>query len=136
MGRVMTHWFCMMVGLVSSCQLLAQPDTSRVLFLGNSYTAYNNLHTLVQQLGQQGNRVVIVDRNTPGGYTLAQHLTNAASMQRIRQGNWDAVVLQEQSQIPTIPFYRDGQFMPAGQDLADSIRAYQQIGRASCRERV
>lgn len=117
--------YALLLCLGSTFQLFAQPDTTRVLFLGNSYTGYNNLHSLVQQLGQQGNRVVIVDRNTPGGHTLAQHLGNAASLQRIRQGGWDAVILQEQSQIPTIPLYRDGQFMPAGQDLADSIRAYQ-----------
>lgn len=116
----------LLLGLLGApIQLLAQPDTTRVLFLGNSYTAFNNLPNLVQQLGQQGSRVVITSSNTPGGYTLAQHLTNTNALQFIRQGNWDVVILQEQSQIPTIPFYRDGQFMPAGQDLADTIRAYQ-----------
>ncbi len=41
--------------------------------------------------------------NTPGGFTFQGHSTNANTLSRIAQGNWDYVVLQEQSQRPSFP---------------------------------
>ncbi|MBT8196295.1 MAG: T9SS type A sorting domain-containing protein [Bacteroidia bacterium] len=46
---------------------------------------------------------LIYDNNTPGGYTLEGHSTNANSLNKIMQGDWDFVVLQEQSQRPSFP---------------------------------
>jgi hypothetical protein len=43
------------------------------------------------------------DSNTPGGYTFQGHSTNATSLAKISAGNWDFVVLQEQSQLPSFP---------------------------------
>ena len=81
-------------------------DTLRVLFLGNSYTASNNLPSLCQQFAEAEGNVLITDSNTPGGQTLISHSTNSTSLQKISQGNWDYVVLQDQSQVPTIDFLR------------------------------
>ncbi len=116
---LLLFWSCLF-----ATALQAQPDTMRVLFLGNSYTANNNLPNLVQQLGAGQGKTVIVDSHTPGGQTFGQHHQDATSLQKIRQGNWDAVVLQEQSQIPTIPYYRDNDMYPAARLLTDSIRQY------------
>lgn len=74
----------------------------RILFLGNSYTEYNNLPQLIQQMAQSTGNQMIFDKNTPGGYTLKQHSTNAISLEKIYQGNWDFVVLQDQSQYPAM----------------------------------
>ena len=46
---------------------------------------------------------LIFDSNTPGGYTLEAHSTNITSLNKIKAGNWDYVVLQEQSQRPSLP---------------------------------
>ncbi len=78
-------------------------DTLRVLFLGNSYTGVNNLPQLVADVAQSAGDVLIFESNTPGGYTLEGHSTNSISLQKIAQGNWDYVVLQEQSQRPSFP---------------------------------
>jgi len=46
---------------------------------------------------------LIFDSNTPGGYTFSQHTTNATTLQKINSNDWDYVVLQEQSQLPSFP---------------------------------
>lgn len=78
-------------------------DTVRVLFLGNSYTFVNDLPNTFRMLGNAAGKVIEVDSNTPGGYTFAQHVTNGTSLGKIALGNWDYVVLQEQSQMPSFP---------------------------------
>lgn len=46
---------------------------------------------------------LIFDSNAPGGYTFTAHLNNATTLSKIQAGNWDYVVLQEQSQSPSYP---------------------------------
>lgn len=77
--------------------------TKKVLFLGNSYTAVNNLPQLIADVASSTGDSLIFDSNTPGGYTLEGHSSNATSIDKIAQGNWDFVVLQEQSQRPSLP---------------------------------
>ena len=78
-------------------------EIKRVLFLGNSYTSVNNLPGMTAACAQSAGDSLIIDSNTPGGYTFEGHSTNAISLQKIAQGNWDFVVLQEQSQRPSFP---------------------------------
>lgn len=79
-------------------------QTKRALFLGNSYTAYNSLANLTVDLSGSAGFELEVASNTPGGYTLEGHSTNANSLALIEQGNWDFVILQEQSQRPSFPY--------------------------------
>lgn len=75
----------------------------RVLFIGNSYTYVNNLPQMLADVALSVNDTVIFDSNTPGGYTLQGHSTNQTTLTKIMAGNWDVVVLQEQSQRPSFP---------------------------------
>lgn len=77
--------------------------TKKVLFLGNSYTQVNNLPLLIKNIANSTSDDVIYDSNLPGGYTLQGHSTNTTSLNKIQVGNWDFVVLQEQSQLPSFP---------------------------------
>ena len=72
-----------------------------VLFLGNSYTYVNNLPQITADIATSMNDTLLFDSNTPGGYTLQGHSTNATSLSKIMVGNWNYVVLQEQSQLPS-----------------------------------
>ena len=99
-------------------------ESKRVLFLGNSYTFYNNLPLLVSTLSKSAGKDLIVESNSPGGLIIEGHLTNLISMQYIRDGKWDYVVLQEQSQLPTIDFYRHNSMYPSMTAIADTIRKY------------
>ncbi len=99
-------------------------ETKKVLFLGNSYTAVNNLPNIISALATSTSDALVFDSNTPGGQTLQQHVQNAASTNKIAQDNWDFVVLQEQSQIPSFPDgYVNANFFPAAQSLNNLITA-------------
>jgi len=80
----------------ASCQ--SQPST-RILFIGNSYTAVNG--GLDKQLEELSSSIV-TERIALGGYTLEKHWTDGNALQKIRNGKWNYVVLQEQSQAPVI----------------------------------
>ena len=108
----------------SSIVTLVAQNTLSVLFIGNSYTSYNNLPQLVQSLSTSAGKTLIIDSSMPGGYPMSSHLNDATTFSKISQGNWDYVILQEQSQIPTIEFYRDNDMYPAMTDLKALIEQY------------
>ena len=102
---------------------LTAQNTKRALFLGNSYTAVNNLPQLTANLAHSVGDTLIYDANTPGGYTLQNHVSNSTSIQKILQGNWDFVVLQEQSQKPSWPISQVAtDVFPYAKALCDTIR--------------
>jgi len=78
-------------------------DSVRVLFIGNSYTEVNNLPNIISGMAASDGDVLVYQSSTPGGYTFSQHCTNPNTLSLINQGNWDFVVLQEQSQYPGFP---------------------------------
>lgn len=96
-------------------------QTLNALFIGNSYTEVNNLPEMVSQIALSTGNSLNYQSNTPGGCTFSQHCTNR-SMELIRQGGWDIVVLQEQSQYPSFPQYQvENEVFPYAQRLVDSI---------------
>ena len=107
--------------LGSATVTTGQPiDSLNVLLLGNSYTYVNNLPELFEGLALAADRTLITTSNTPGGHTLDGHSENATSLSLIASGGWDYVVLQEQSQIPTIEYWRENSMYPAAR-LLDSL---------------
>jgi len=99
-------------------------QTKNVLFLGNSYTGVNNLPLLTYNLALSLGDTINYDSNTPGGYTYEGHSTNVTSLTKIAQGDWDFVVLQEQSQKPSFPPSQVAtEVYPYAQILVDSIKS-------------
>ncbi|MFO8087623.1 MAG: PKD domain-containing protein [Bacteroidales bacterium] len=126
------HFFWVFLTFVVATTAGAQNDTLRVLFLGNSYTAANNLPQLVAKLAEEDNKELIYDSYTPGG-TLLWHFANnmntgnqldTTALHKIKSDNWDFVVLQEQSQVPTIDHYRYNYMYPSVEKLKDTISHY------------
>jgi PKD repeat protein len=112
--------------------ICAFSQSKRVLFLGNSYTQVNNLPQLFVNVAQSTNDAFIIDSNTPGGHTLQQHNSNASSLSKINQGNWDFVVLQEQSQLPSFPINQvNSQVFPFAQSINNLI-----VSQNPCAETV
>lgn len=119
--RIVCFSLASLLFLPSKGQLEVQSNIN-VLFLGNSYTAYNNLPQLVADCAASTNRMVNVQSNTPGGYTFQGHSTNNTSIELISQGDWDFVVLQEQSQLPSFPDFQVSQDVyPYASKLNDTI---------------
>lgn len=114
--------------LISICQ----SQEKRILFLGNSYTEANNLPQLLVDVANSTNDLILIDRNTPGGHTLQQHNSNATSLAKIAAGNWDFVVLQEQSQLPSFPINQvNTEVFPFAQALNTTI-----VNQNPCAETV
>lgn len=80
----------------------------RVFFVGNSYTARNDLAGRYAALaGKLSFERVTTGSRAPGGYQLPMHASDAATadtpLSDALMEPWDFVVVQEQSQIPGFP---------------------------------
>ena len=99
-------------------------DTTHVLFIGNSYTYVNDLPGLFTQLSAAGGKNVYTEMSAPGGYTLEGHTTLQETLDKIRSRQWQYVILQEQSQYPTIEYYRYNSTYPSAGKLDSLIKSY------------
>jgi hypothetical protein len=95
---------------------------TRVLFLGNSYTSVNDLPTMFANLAWAGGHRVETGMQAPGGWTLADHAGSRDTVNTMASKQWDFVVLQEQSEIPSVESYRQAQMYPAARRLVSMIR--------------
>lgn len=127
MKKTFTFLFLLLLFFSSESQ-----TTLKVLFLGNSYTSVNDLPGLTALVAKSACDSLIYSSNTPGGYTFNQHSTDATSVSQINQGEWDYVVLQEQSQYPSFPDAQvQSEVFPYATALNDMI-----IAADSCTETV
>ena len=75
----------------------AAPRVERVLFIGNSYTEFNDLPRVVRELGAETGAPIVTEAVLVGGATLYDHWSKGDANGKIDKGNFDAVVLQGQS---------------------------------------
>jgi hypothetical protein len=71
-----------------------------VLFIGNSFTARNDLPGLIALLAEAGGHHLQHQLISVGGASLRTHWNKGHARNRIREGDFDYVVLQEQSTLP------------------------------------
>lgn len=83
------------------CSFSQSPqDTIRILFVGNSYIHGNNLPQIVSIISDYSDTKLITQKSTRNGAKLSQHWKGERGLKTkelIQQGNFDIVVLQEQS---------------------------------------
>jgi hypothetical protein len=79
-----------------------QPRTLRVLFIGNSYTYFNNLPALLKGLAASDKDWPQIETEmiVRSGATLQRHYSEGQAGVSITEGKWDFVILQEQSMLP------------------------------------
>ncbi|NWK57283.1 hypothetical protein HW115_16800 [Verrucomicrobiaceae bacterium N1E253] len=93
----------------------------RVLFVGNSYSF--KIPKQFAKIAEAEGRNVEVSQVTKGGWTMKRHAKSEETLGRIGKGNWDVVVLQEQSQIPSFEEQQRKKLMdPAVKSLVKAIR--------------
>ncbi|MGF1467361.1 MAG: hypothetical protein ACFCGT_14645 [Sandaracinaceae bacterium] len=75
---------------------------ARVLFVGNSYTTFNDLPRMVARLSRSvpDGTILDTDRAVHGGYSLRLHWRRSGLQERVAAGGFDAVVLQGHSTGP------------------------------------
>jgi hypothetical protein len=113
-----------------------RPADQRLLFIGNSFTQYHDLYNMVDLMLEESSEAwddVLTGQQAPGGASFVDHLAeieneedNPALRQALITGNetlrdWDAVVLQEQSQVLG--------FGAGNVEYAESVAAAQAIHR-------
>jgi hypothetical protein len=91
--------------LVGSLEAQNQAPSSdraplRILFIGNSYTHFNKLPYMLQQLAAAGRKDVETIAINPSGATLELHWNQGEALALLQGKRWDYVVLQEQSTRP------------------------------------
>lgn len=105
----------------------------KVLFIGNSYTYVNNMPQIVADIATAMGDTLVWDMEAPGGFNLGAHYQyNPPTLNKIKAGGWDYVVMQEQSQTPAYPDNQvnNGMF-PFARKLDSLIRLYN-----SCAETI
>lgn len=94
-----------------------------ILFLGNSFTAANDLPGTFTQLARWGGHSVTTTLIASGGAKLYQYAGNEGTLHKITDQKWDYVVLQEQSQVPAIEAERNREMYPAVRTLSEKIKS-------------
>src|SRR6266498_4253183 len=120
--------FLLLIFVLSSCTSsypCSVQDTSctRILFIGNSYTFVNDLPNTFAELAKSGKHKVEVGMSAQGGWTLADHVKSTDTQNAIHSKKWAYVVLQEQSQIPSVGQSRTYTMYPAARTLVKQVRA-------------
>lgn len=109
----MKHVFLLLLAIVCIAFTPRQKSqTLNVLFVGNSYTYFNNLPQICSGIAASMGDVMIAEQATVGGYRFKQHLADSNTLKKIIAGpvyypnrtirkDWDIVVLQEHSLLPS-----------------------------------
>ena len=95
----------------------------KVLFIGNSFTYFNELQDLFQNLCAAAGHDVVARRRTVGGYGVEHHTAfdtdhGKAVLADLAEG-WDYAVIQGQSSQPAL---NRGLFLEKSKVLAETIR--------------
>ena len=93
----------------------------KILFIGNSFTARNNLPDLVAQLAAARGKQLEYQLIQAGGASLRMHWNKGEAQKAIEQTRYDYVVLQEQSTLP----------LKNPQRMHENIRLFDQAIKAS-----
>jgi len=93
----------LLVLLVQMVSAAEKKDTTRVLFVGNSYVYYNNLIQMIGLITDSMDHKVICRKSVIGAATLGEHwngLRGLRSREVIQKGKYDIVVIQDNSMWP------------------------------------
>jgi hypothetical protein len=100
----------------------ASAACTRVLFVGNSYTSVNDLPAMFARLAHSSGRQIDSEGLTQDGSTLADHAAAGSTWTALHSEPWDYVVLQEQSEIPSVEALRKQQMYPAARRLVIDVQ--------------
>ena len=127
-------WFVLLVAALwlgcSGCTAAPAPlrgcdgatACTRILFIGNSYTYVNDLPTMFARLAEAGGHRVETGMAAVGGATFADQVGSADTHSKLAGSKWTYVVLQEQSEIPSIAQSRAAEMYPNARLLVQRVR--------------
>lgn len=87
---------CLVLMVLAAC---SSHNSTHILFIGNSFTIINGGSDKQLKGLAPGITTSVI---AVGGYSLRDHLNAGTASRRIRQADWDFVILQDQSQTPVL----------------------------------
>ena len=99
------------------------PQKTQILFIGNSYTFSNDLPGILLNLAKEGGYDLKITMLAEGGWTLEKNAASQEILEWVKQPQWDYVVLQEQSVIPSNLTEREQSMYPAVRQLNTEIQS-------------
>ena len=105
-------------------------DSTSVLFIGNSFTFYNNMPYIFKDIAESKGKKVHVDTVVTGGKDLKFHSERSKTYQMIQTRKWDYVILQGHSNEFAQPDFKvDSLTFPFAKKMVDSVRKYNPCAR-------
>lgn len=123
-------------GIVSVLTLLGVTDIAagdlRVLFVGNSVTYYNNMPAMLEAIASANPEgpAITTELHAAGGRELAEALELTELIELVRSGDWDLVVLQEQSRLGNTNFVNGRNVVADPEPFFEATRAWTQLATA------
>lgn len=112
--------FRTLIFLFASTISFAQP--MRVLFIGNSYTHYNNMPNLFEQIAKSKGIKIEVYADAKSNHTFKMHAQRLELYNSIRSKKWDYVILQGFSrELAQDNNIIDSASLPYAKQILDSI---------------
>lgn len=111
-----TRLLLVVLAALLSVACASAPET-RLLLIGNSYSTANDLPGVVRDLAASTGRRIEVVARAPGGWWLRDHVNSSETLDAIAEGEFDFVVLQEQSMVPADRRLAERESVPAARDL-------------------
>lgn len=84
----------------TTCFAQDEKDTLKILYVGNSYTHFENLPQIVSIISDSAKTKLMTKKSTIGGARLREHWLGERGLktkEMIKNGNFDIIVLQEYS---------------------------------------
>lgn len=72
-------------------------EKTRILFIGNSYTYYNNYPYIFKEIAMSEGHFVDCWMCEKGGWTMTKHMAYQPTIEAVEKGGYDYVFLQDQS---------------------------------------
>ena len=111
--------FAMLITM--STNMYSLIDSTKVLFIGNSITYYNNMPQMFRSISNDNGQAVSIAMHAPGGTGIVDHYVNKQLYSLIRSKSWDIVILQPGSSESAGASYPVNTTIKRARILLDSI---------------
>jgi hypothetical protein len=106
----------------ASASIGQEENATTVLFVGNSYTHYNNMPKLFQKIADSKGENVITEMDAKSGHSFNMHANRPELFEHIKKSKWDYIVLQGFSrELSFSPSVIDTASLPHLEKILDSI---------------
>lgn len=102
--------------------VFGQVSPTNILFIGNSYTHYNDMPVIFKDLAIEKGYSVNVEMSAKSNHTCKMHCDRTEMFEKIKSKKWDYVIIQGFSrELCHDPEYLDTSFVPYFNRIIDSV---------------